>query len=158
VKRLSSIFQFIVGFLLGLLILAGGTTALAYVFFSKMTANPPKPVFAEEEKENPTAKTPTPQASPDQKAVAEAPETESESATQEEVLPPGAYRAKVTWSEGLSIRSEPSREAERIGGVGYNGELIVLQESQDKQWQKVRLSEGTLEGWIKTGNVEKIEE
>lgn len=49
-KRISNLVQFIIGFILGLAILAGGTAAVAYVFFAKMNANPPKPTFAEEKK------------------------------------------------------------------------------------------------------------
>ncbi|MCU0532848.1 MAG: SH3 domain-containing protein [Hydrococcus sp. Prado102] len=152
-KRVSNIVQFIIGFILGLAILAGGTAAVAYVFFAKMNANPPKPMFAEEKKEETpkTAQKPsTPQATP---VAAASPEPEKPP----ENLPPGAYKARVTWAEGLSVRTEPGREAERIAGVDYNQELIVLQESEDKQWQKIRLAEGTLEGWIKAGNVEKVE-
>lgn len=155
-KKLSNLFQFLIGFVLGLAILAGGTAALAYVFFAKMTANPPKPIFAEEKQEKNVNKEATPPVT-----TAEAPTPESSPKAQEEEpeenLPPGAYKARVTWSEGLSIRSNPEREAERIGGVGYNSEIVILEESSDKQWQKVRLSGGTLEGWIKSGNVEKVE-
>lgn len=155
-KHLSNIFQFSIGFVLGLAILAGGTAALAYVFFAKMTANPPKPIFTEEKQEKNANKEVTPPA-----ATAEAPAPESSPEAQkepEENLPTGAYKARVTWSDGLSIRSNPDREAERIGGVGYNSEIIILEESNDKQWQKVRLSSGSLEGWIKSGNVEKVEQ
>jgi hypothetical protein len=151
VKRVSNVVQFIIGFILGLAILAGGTAAVAYVFFAKMNVNPPKPMFVEEKKEEtPTnaQKPSTPQSTP---VAASSPESEPKN------LPPGAYMARVTWAEGLSVRTEPGREAERIAGVDYNQELIVLQESEDKQWQKIRLAEGTLEGWIKAGNVEKIE-
>lgn len=154
-KRLSHIFQFIIGFFLGILILAGGTAALAYVFFTKMSANPPKPVFADEKKEQTTAQNNKSTTATQSKPASQ--ETVESTAQEEENLPPGAYKARVTWSDGLSIRSEPSREAERIGGVEYNSELVVLQESEDKQWQKVRVSGGSLEGWIKSGNVEKLE-
>jgi hypothetical protein len=150
VKRLSSIIQFIIGFFLGIAILAGGTTAFAYVFFTKMTNNPPKPTFSEE-------KAPKTATSQENQASASS-ESQQAAATQEqENLPPGAYKARVSWADGLSLRSEASREAERIGGIAYNAEIVVLEESEDKQWQKVRLSEGTQEGWIKSGNIEKVE-
>jgi len=161
-KHLSSLFQFILGFFLGLIILAGGTAAVAYVFLAKMSANPPKPLFAEEKPEKTaTAQKNNPVGAiapvkPLEKAEAPTPEPSPEP-KKEEPLPPGTYKARVTWADGLSLRSEPSREAERIGGVGYNAELIVLQESDDKQWQKVRLSGGSQEGWIKAGNIEKVE-
>jgi hypothetical protein len=150
VKRLSSIIQFIIGFFLGIAILAGGTTAFAYVFFTKMSTNPPKPTFSEEK----STKTTT---TPENQAAASSEPQEQAATTQEENLPPGAYKARVSWSDGLSLRSEPSREAERIGGIAYNAEIVVLEESEDKQWQKVRLSGGTQEGWIKAGNIEKVE-
>ncbi|MDB9530752.1 SH3 domain-containing protein, partial [Nodularia spumigena CS-1038] len=73
-----------------------------------------------------------------------------------DTLPPGAYRGRVTWPEGLSVRVEPSMDAERIAGVGVNEELIVLEESQDKNWQKIR-TQGEQEGWIKIGNTERLE-
>jgi Bacterial SH3 domain len=152
VKRVSNVIQFIIGFILGLAILAGGTAALAYVFFAKMNANPPKPMFAEEKKEETTTTTQKPSTPQSTPVAASSPEAEKP-----KNLPPGAYMARVTWAEGLSVRTEPGREAERIAGVDYNQELIVLQESEDKLWQKIRLAEGTLEGWIKAGNVEKIE-
>ncbi|OKH18999.1 peptide-binding protein [Hydrococcus rivularis NIES-593] len=155
-RRIANIFQFLIGFFLGILVLAGGTTAAAYVFFTKMSANPPKPIFAEEKQEN-TAAT-----QPQQPTVAESSSPDSSDRQvqedQQDELPAGAYKARVTWSEGLSLRSEPSREAKRVGGVDYNAELIVLQDSIDKQWQKVRLLDGTQEGWVKAGNVEKIAE
>jgi hypothetical protein len=82
--------------------------------------------------------------------------TEPETKPETEDLPAGAYQAKVTWSTGLSLRSEPSTDAERIGGVDYNAELIILSTSNDNQWQKVRVPSSGQEGWVKSGNVEKI--
>ncbi|MHC5832697.1 MAG: SH3 domain-containing protein, partial [Nostoc sp.] len=35
-------------------------------------------------------------------------------------LPSGAYRGRVSWREGLSLRSQPNQGAEKIGGVGFN--------------------------------------
>jgi hypothetical protein len=39
-----------VGFVLGVAILVGGATAVAYMLLSGMNSNPPKPVFTEEKK------------------------------------------------------------------------------------------------------------
>ncbi|CCQ61355.1 hypothetical protein CWATWH0401_2419 [Crocosphaera watsonii WH 0401] len=47
-NRLSGVFQFLLGFFLGIFLLVGGTASLAYVVFSRMSANPEKPTFAEE--------------------------------------------------------------------------------------------------------------
>ncbi len=47
-------------------------------------------------------------------------------------LEPGAYQARVTWSQGLSLRSEPNGDAERVGSAAYNQQIVVLGESADK--------------------------
>jgi hypothetical protein len=73
----------------------------------------------------------------------------------EQAVPKGAYKGKVTWSSGLSLRSEPNSSAGRVGGVDYNSELIILETSKDGLWQKVRVANGTQEGWIKAGNVKR---
>jgi hypothetical protein len=92
------------------------------------------------------------------------PESQPEAKQEEEAeekkpeLPSGAYKAKVTWSSGLSLRSEPNVSSDRVGGVDYNSELIILSTSSDGQWQKVRVANGTQEGWIKAGNVKKSSE
>ena len=162
-NRLSGVFQFLLGFFLGIFLLVGGTASLAYVVFSRMNANPEKPTFAEENPPETTAKADSqPMAKqetktqPVEEVVATEPVMEEEET--DENLPDGAYRAKVTWSTGLSLRSQPDSDAERIGGVEYNSELIVLQTSADGGWQQVRLPNSQSEGWVKAGNVEKVEE
>lgn len=168
-NRLSNVFQFLFGFFLGVLLLVAGTAALGFVFFSRLTAPPEKPTFTEE-KENPNQvvqekESPKPESvKPQQEATKEtpspvaSPEEEKKKENEQEKLPAGAYKAKVNWSSGLSLRAEPSKEAERIGGVDYNTELIVLEKSRDGTWEKVRVAGSDKEGWIKTGNVEKIGE
>ncbi len=74
-----------------------------------------------------------------------------------ETLPPGAYRGRVSWAEGLSVRAEPNQDAERVGGATFNQKVIILEESQDKGWQKIRLEGGKQEGWVKAGNIERVE-
>jgi hypothetical protein len=34
---------------------------------------------------------------------------------------------------------------------------VVLEESSDKNWQKVRLEDGQQEGWVKAGNTKRTE-
>jgi hypothetical protein len=168
-NRLSALFQFILGFLLGVFLLAGGTTALAFVFLSRMSSAPPKPLFAEEKQEKtsttaqpvnstPSSKQPAEaQAKPEEKTAPETPTPEAAPQEKQEVLPAGAYKARVNWSSGLSLRAEAGADAERIGGVAYNTNLIVLEESADKRWQKVRIPGSNREGWIKAGNIDKVE-
>lgn len=154
----SSFFQFIVGFFLGVILFGAGIAGGAYFFLTSVATNPPKHLFAEEKptpekketaKAKPAVKKETPKAE-------EVKKQDPSSDTQK--LPAGAYKAKVTWSTGLSLRAEPNTGAQRVGGVGYNAEIIILSTSADKQWQKVRIPSSGEEGWVKSGNVVKINE
>lgn len=168
-KQIIGLLQFILGFVVGVLILAGGAVGAGYYFLSQMASAPPKPTFNQEKttssetnnsketkenketnnsketKENQTEK-PTPKASP----------TSSPTPTpeKEEKLPEGAYNARVTWSSGLTVRSEPSVGGSRTGGLSYNEQIIILEEKEG--WQKIRTSSG-VEGWVKSGNTNKID-
>lgn len=151
----SGLAKFLIGFIVGVALLTGSGVAAAYYFFTKLAAPPPKPIFAEEQpKASPVAKkTNSPSASNSQPNNRSTP---SESPSLQKELPPGAYKARVTWSEGLSLRDAPGAEANRIGGVAFNQEVFILKESNDQRWQQVRLAEGTQEGWIKAGNIERV--
>jgi hypothetical protein len=154
------VIQFILGFSIGMTLFVGGVAGIGYYFLKDMLQSPSKPTFAEEKpKETPkttsqktttnknsqTASTPATKATP----------TPTPTEKAEEKLPQGAYKATVTWTDGLSVRSEPSIESDRVGGVAYNKEIIVLQTSEDGKWQKVRTVGGDVEGWIKAGNTKK---
>ncbi|HAG84966.1 MAG TPA: peptide-binding protein [Cyanobacteria bacterium UBA12227] len=158
---ISGIFKFLIGFVLGIFILAAGGVAAGYYFYTKLSVNPPRPLFAEEQKpESPTVDQRTSSSTTSKSSPANKPSpspTPSESPEEKE-LPPGAYKARVSWSEGLSLRDAPGLEANRIGGVAYNQEIIILKESDDKRWQQVRVVDGDQEGWIKAGNIERINE
>ena len=171
-KRFSGLLEFILGFFLGITILVGLTSALGYLMFSRLAATPSKPVFSEENKSKPKSTTPDkkapdksatkPEASPNPKATIESPNPSpspkpSPSPEAKEDLPQGAYKAKVTWSGGLSLRSNPSKDSERVSGVDYDDELIVLETSADGAWAKVRSANGGQEGWVKVGNFKKTE-
>ena len=175
-KRISGLLQFILGFFLGIAILVGLTSALGYLMFSRLAATPNKPVFPEENKSKPKVTTPDkkapdksaskPEASPSPKATTESPKpspspevspSPSPSPKAEEDLPKGAYKAKVTWSGGLSLRSNPSKDSERVSGVDYDQDLIVLETSADGAWAKVRSANGGQKGWVKVGNFKKTE-
>ena len=76
--------------------------------------------------------------------------------TVQATIPDGAYYANVTWPQGLSLRAEPSIDAQRIGGIGYDAKILILENSQDKKWQKVQLPWNKQEGWVKAGNVKRV--
>lgn len=149
-NRLSGFLQFIIGFFLGVVLLAGASAAVAYVVLAKMSAPPDKPLFAEEKKQQALAK----------KTITESNKTASNPVTEVKSLkdiPTGNYKAFVSWSEGLSLRAEPSTESARLGSLGYKAEIMVLGTSDDGNWQKVKVISTNQEGWIKAGNIEKME-
>ncbi|XTZ19260.1 MAG: SH3 domain-containing protein [cyanobacterium endosymbiont of Rhopalodia fuxianensis] len=170
-KYFSVFLQFILGFFVGILLLVSGTTALAYVVFYRLNTLPPKPTFVEEKQEkaveasnlesNVQQKTKKSEEKSQEKIAAQqtqsSPEIEEEKEEKKEDLPSGAYKASVIWPNGLSLRAEPGEDAQRIGGLDYKDEVIILKTSLDGGWQNVRLSGNGQEGWVKAGNVQKIE-
>lgn len=163
-KQIITLIQFILGFIIGVLILAGGTAGAGYYFLSRMASAPPKPTFNEEkapssETETKENKETTPKATPKATATptpkpTPTPTTTPEKEKEEEKLPQGAYKARVSWNSGLVIRSSPTMDGSRAGGVYYNDQIVILEEKDG--WQKIRTSSG-VEGWVKSGNTAKVE-
>lgn len=162
----SNILKVILGVLLAMAILVGSSAALAIYFMNRTSINPPKPVFSNDNAtvKAEAAKTPTPGATTAANAQTKTtPQpkptpTKSASSEQEKPLPPGAYAATVTWPQGLILRAEPKINAERLGGIGFNAKVVVLETSNDKTWQKVRIESSGKEAWVKAGNTKKVEE
>ncbi|MBC6476585.1 MAG: SH3 domain-containing protein [Hormoscilla sp. GM7CHS1pb] len=127
-KALSYITQLLLGLVIASALVLAGSLASARYFMTKMTAPPPKPMFAND---TPGGK------------------------KQDSGLPPVTYEARVTWPEGLILRDRPSYNSLRIGGIGYHERVLVLGESSDKVWQRVRVSDSFQEGWVKGGNTER---
>ncbi|WGV23993.1 SH3 domain-containing protein [Halotia branconii] len=149
---LSGLLKFILGVSLAIAVLIGSGVAVALYFMNRTAIPPAKPIFSND---SPAVQNKSPKATNKETAS-----SSSDSATPNEsaeALPPGAYRGRVTWSEGLSMRAEPNQDAERIGGATFNQRVIILEESQDKDWQKIRLEGGTKEGWVKAGNIERVD-
>ncbi|MEY3867890.1 MAG: hypothetical protein RLZZ338_1781, partial [Cyanobacteriota bacterium] len=166
IVMLYNLFKFIVGVFLALIIMTGASVTAALYFAAKLTALPEKPIYPNDKKPasptvaktpstaaklntnpNPTASstpTPTPTPSP----------SESPSPSPKP-LPSGAYRATVTQPIGLIVRDKADNDANRVGGIGYKEDIIVLEESPDKRWQRIRVKEGELEGWVKAGNTDR---
>lgn len=148
--NLYGVFKFIVGFFLAILILAGATVATALYFAARLSELPERPTFPNDHLQaKVVAKKVTPQ------AIATPTPTPTPEA---EKLEPGAYKAVVTQPIGLILRDSPSTDATRIGGIAYQEKVVVLGESDNKQWQKVRVSQDSdRTGWVKGGNTEKVE-
>jgi Bacterial SH3 domain len=149
-SRLSGFLQFIIGFFLGVVLVAGASAAVAYVVLSKMSTPPDKPLFAEEKKQQALAKK---AATPQPNQTATNPVTEVKGLAD---IPTGTYQAFVSWPKGLSLRAEPSIESARLGSLGYKAEVMILGTSDDGNWQKVKVISTNQEGWIKAGNIEKV--
>ncbi|BAQ64211.1 SH3 domain-containing protein [Geminocystis sp. NIES-3709] len=152
----SSLFQFIIGFFLGIILFGAGIAGGAYFFLTNVAVNPSKHLFAEEKSTSEKKETPKSEKIKQEESPKPEETKAEETPSETEKLPDGAYKAKVTWSTGLSLRSDASTDAERVGGIDYNTEIIILSTSSDGQWQKVRIPNSGQEGWVKSGNVEKI--
>ncbi len=162
--------------------MSGVAASLGYLYFRQMSILPKKPQFPEVKKtavvtaESSAANSANPQedisveaAKPEKETQPEAEtkpeketqpekETKPEKETQPEAepLPPNAYKAKVTWPQGLNLRAEPSLNGASVSGIAYNSTVIVLEETADKKWQKVRIPWSGQEGWVRNGNTEQI--
>lgn len=147
------IFKFLVGFFLAIFLLAGASVAAALYFAATLTATPEKPTFPNDRPASQTV------SNKGKSSTASIPSlTSSPSPTPEEKLEPGTYRAIVTQPIGLILRDSPNRDGNRIGGIAYKDKVVVLEDSADKQWQRVRSQDGERrEGWVKGGNTERVE-
>ncbi len=160
-----NILKYTLGIFLALAILAGGGVTAALYFMNRTSAPPAKPIFANdspavrgEKPKPPVAKAAKVASTPKAKGEASPKPTPTPKASESpKPLPPGAYQARITWNQGLILRAEPKQDAERIGGVGYNSRVIVVEQSEDQVWQKIRLESGEQEGWVKAGNTQKVD-
>jgi hypothetical protein len=163
----SNVLKFILGILLAIAILVGSGLATALYFVNRTATPPTKPVFSND---NPSGKPKSPKTaqakakttSPPKSSASPTPTpTPTETPKTQESpkpLPPGAYTGTVTWPQGLGLRAEPQQDAVRVGGAAFNQKIIILEESQDKAWQKIRLEGSEQEGWVKAGNIQRVEE
>lgn len=157
-KWSAALVKFVLGVIIAIALLVTGSVALALIFINRSSTPPPKPIFANDSAavkkqakvspSNTAAKSKTTAAKPSDTAPSASPSPSP--------LASGTYKARVTWEQGLSVRAEPSLEAERIGSIDYNQEAIVLEKSQDQKWEHIRLEDGELEGWVKAGNTERV--
>lgn len=54
---------------------------------------------------------------------------------------------------GLYLRSAPTADANRLGGIVQGEAVTLLETSADGQWQRVRRELDGSEGWVKGGNL-----
>jgi hypothetical protein len=151
--KLSALIQLILGLLLAVMFLLGGGVAAALYLAAKHSAQPERPVFEEEKV---ATNQPTPAAKPSAAPTPQTSATPTESASNPKELEPGAYVARVSWPQGLVLRDSPSYESNTLGGIPFNGRIVVLEETPDKEWQRVRVEGSEDKGWVKGGNTERL--
>lgn len=143
---ISGFFRFLSALLVAIALLAGGSFFMVQYLMAQYSVAPPRPKFPNDKNEKldkAVKPSPVAKASPTIKPSQAAP------------LATG-YRATVIQEIGLNIREAPEPDATRIGGVDYQDEVVVLEESADQNWQKIRVVEGNVEGWVKAGYTERI--
>lgn len=155
----GNLVKFVLGVILAIAILTGSGVAVALYFMYRGTTHPPKPVFANEKGMVKAEQSPSPKIakSTSSSTLPSTPEPTASETPSAKPLEPGAYRARVTWQQGLILRTEPSLNAERTGGIDYNQQVVVLEDSADKNWQRIRLEDSEQQGWVKAGNLERVE-
>jgi hypothetical protein len=156
IKFVLSILQLLIGITLGLALMVGGSLAAGYYVFTKLSVTPEKPTFAEEKPKQPVANA-SPAATTNKAAspspiLVPAPSPAPPSPEAEAAL----YKGVINWSDGLILRDAPGNTANRVGGVGYNQQVVVLEESPDQNWQKIRIVATGKVGWVKAGNMDKV--
>ncbi|MBW4632834.1 MAG: SH3 domain-containing protein [Iphinoe sp. HA4291-MV1] len=159
-----NVLKYTLGILLAIAILAGSGFATALYLMNRTSAPPAKPIFANDSSsvkgQNPKATVAkgTKETSATQAKSETSPKPTPTPTPSPKSLPPGAYQARITWNQGLVLRAEPKQDAERVGGIGFNSKVIVLEQSDDNLWQKIRLKGSEKEGWVKAGNTRKVNE
>jgi uncharacterized protein YgiM (DUF1202 family) len=147
--------KLVLGVVTALLLLSLAGVATARYFMARLAVLPPRPVFDND------ASPQAPQAAQPGAVEAVAVPTETAAATPEPAPPPaleeGAYEAVVIQPIGLVLREGPGTTFGQLGGIDYNDAVVVLEESPDKQWVKVRVTENGQEGWIKAGNTRQTQ-
>lgn len=155
----SDLVKVLSGVLLAIALMVGGCFLAAQYVIGQFTAPPPKPTFPNDNPSTPAKA----QAIPSAKSVATQPSPKpsvsaspSPSPTPSPTPSATGYRARITIAQGLNLRESPSRDAARIGGVIGNARVTVLEESPDREWQRIRLEDSGREGWVKAGYAERI--
>lgn len=158
--RVSGCIRVFLGIFITLALIGAGAYAVSRHYIDKYGAIPEKPIFPEEQG---VAFAPTQTRAPNPPPGEAA--AEGDAVAQPEVVapPPTAKPAPagdlayVIWPEGLIVRSSASLDGEQIGGIEYKREVYLLETSGDQAWQKIKVANGDLEGWVKGGNLEFLQ-
>ncbi|PSN12597.1 SH3 domain-containing protein [filamentous cyanobacterium CCP5] len=147
---LQGLSKLILGVAIALILLSLAGVATARYFMGRLSVLPPRPVFEGETSTEGAATAPA-------EAPATAPEPAPEAVPEPAPSPePEGYAAVVTQPIGLVIRAEPSTASQQLGGVDYNAQVQVLEDSDDGRWMLIRVSASGQEGWVKAGNTRSL--
>jgi cytoskeletal protein RodZ len=151
----SDLLKVLSGIFLAVVLIASGSFIAAQYVISQFTAPPPKPTFPNDSPPSKAKSIKAVQASASVTKPSSAPSpTPSAQASPKKTETTGT-KGRVMLSQGVNLREDPDRDSERIGGIDYNEEVVVLEDSPDGEWQKVRVEGSGQEGWIKSGFIER---
>lgn len=152
------------GLLLAAALLAVGSYFAVNYAYSQLTHLPPKPTFPNDNpnfikknKSKSTGKNITLPQKDDEKPGDKQSGKDKPKEKEElklKPLPAGTFEGRVTYPQGLVLRSSAAQDSGTIGGLEFNEMLTVVETSPDGEWQKVRTSKDK-EGWVRGGNIQK---
>jgi uncharacterized protein YgiM (DUF1202 family) len=126
-----NIVQSTVGVLLGLLTVGLFVGVISFLVLQQLSRSPRKPNFAEVRKDTPKL---------DIRAVDDK-----------------TYPALVVYQGGLVMRDKPDKGGKVIDTLKFDETVVVMGESDNKQWQQIRFEAKGVEGWVQTGNVKRAQ-
>ncbi|MDG2991174.1 SH3 domain-containing protein [Candidatus Synechococcus calcipolaris G9] len=135
----SRILQWLLGTTLGLGLMVLLFASVLGIFSQGLLLPPERPEFTND---FPQAMAESPEATTEAGEDTEEPEPSPEPSPE-----PDNTTARVSYGEGLRIRDRPDRSGEPLGGVSFDEEVILLEQSDDGEWQRIRTQDG-LEGWV----------
>lgn len=146
--------KLVLGMVVALMLLSLAGVATARYFMGRLSVLPPRPIFENDVEAVDATETTTETSPAVEAAVQPAPEpTPTPPPTPE----PQGYAAIVVQPIGLVIRAEPTTASQQLGGIDYNAQVRVLEESDDQRWILIRVPESGQEGWVKAGNTRPVE-
>ncbi len=152
--------KLLLGLFFALMLLSLASVAAARYFMAKLAVLPDRPTFENDVALVADVETEPTEATDETEAEteAEAPPTEPETPVADPALEPGAYTAMVTQPIGLVLRDGPGTQYNQMGGIENNERMVVLEESEDRQWLRVRIPSTSQEGWVRAGNSRRLED
>jgi uncharacterized protein YgiM (DUF1202 family) len=125
--------QSTLGILLGLLTVGLIVGTASFLFLQQLSRSPNKPNFAEVRKE--------------------AANSRLDIRTEDDK----SYPALVVYQGDLVLRDKPESSGKVLDKLRFDETVVVIGESDNKQWQQVRFESKGIEGWVQAGNVKRAQ-